>query len=111
MNKNLFLFCFFLSLLFFSCKKQEDNLPRKATGKINTISVIIEDQLWNGEIGESIRNKFASPVIGLPEEEPLFTINQYPVKLMEGFMTDSRTIIVVKKENKTQFEIRKNQYA
>ena len=111
MNKNLFLFCFFLSLLFFSCKKQEDNLPRKATGKINTISVIIDDQLWNGEIGESIRNKFASPVIGLPEEEPLFTINQYPVKLMEGFMTDSRTIIVVKKENKTQFEIRKNQYA
>lgn len=86
-------------------------MPRKATGKINTISVIIDDQLWNGEIGESIRNKFASPVIGLPEEEPLFTINQYPVKLMEGFMTDSRTIIVVKKDTKTKFEIRKNQYA
>ena len=111
MNKNLILFFTLFTFLFFSCKKQENNLPRKATGKINTISVIIDDQLWNGEIGESIRNKFASPVIGLPEEEPLFTINQYPVKLMEGFMTDSRTIIVVKKENKTQFEIRKNQYA
>ena len=111
MNKNLFLFFCFFSFLFFSCKKQDDNLPRKATGKTNTISVIIDDQLWNGEIGESIRNKFASPVIGLPEEEPLFTINQYPVKLMEGFMTDSRTIIVVKKGNQTQFEIRKNQYA
>lgn len=111
MNKNLFLLLPFLSLLFFSCTKKSENLPRKATGKINTISVIIDDQLWNGEIGESIRNKFASPVIGLPQEEPLFTINQYPVKLMEGFMTDSRTIIVVKKDNKTQFEIRKNQYA
>ncbi len=111
MNKNLILFFTLFTFLFFSCKKQENNLRRKATGKINTISVIIDDQLWNGEIGESIRNKFASPVIGLPEEEPLFTINQYPVKLMEGFMTDSRTIIVVKKENKTQFEIRKNQYA
>lgn len=86
-------------------------MPRKATGNINTISVIIDNQLWNGEIGESIRNKFASPVIGLPQEEPLFTINQYPIKLMEGFMTDSRTIIVIKKENKTQFEIKKNQYA
>lgn len=86
-------------------------MPRKATGNINTISVIIDNQLWNGEIGESIRNKFASPVIGLPKEEPLFTINQYPVKLMEGFMTDSRTIIVVKKGNKTNFEIKKNQYA
>jgi hypothetical protein len=100
-----------LSLLFFSCKKQDDDIPRKATGKINSISVIIDNQLWNGEIGDRIRNKFASPVIGLPQEEPLFTINQYPAKIMEGFMTDSRTIIVVKKENKNQFVIKKNQYA
>lgn len=86
-------------------------MVRKATGNINTISVIIDDQLWNGEIGESLRNKFASPVLGLPQEEPLFTINQYPVKLMEGFMTDNRTIIVVKKEPKTKFEVKKNQYS
>lgn len=110
MNKAHFLL-FLISLLFFSCKKQEEDLPRKATGKINTISVIIDDQLWNGEVGDRIRNKFASPVIGLPQEEPLFTINQYPAKLMEGFMTDSRTIIVVKKENKNQFIIKKDQYA
>jgi hypothetical protein len=110
MNKTYFLFLLF-TFLFFSCNKKSDNLPRKATGKINTISVIIDDQLWNGEIGDSIRNKFASPVIGLPQEEPLFTINQYPAKLMEGFMTDSRTIIVVKKAGKNKFEIKKNQYA
>jgi hypothetical protein len=110
MNKTPFLLLFFI-FLFFSCNKKEDNLTRKATGKTNTISVIIDDQLWNGEIGESLRNKFASNVIGLPQEEPLFTINQYPVKLMEGFMTDSRTIIVIKRENITAFEIKKNQYA
>lgn len=110
MNKAHFLLLL-ISLLFFSCKKQDEDLPRKATGKINTISVIIDNQLWNGEIGDRIRNKFASPVIGLPQEEPLFTINQYPAKIMEGFMTDSRTIIVVKKENKNQFVIKKNQYA
>jgi hypothetical protein len=110
MNKIIFLFASFM-FLFFSCKKQEVHLPRKATGKINTISVVIDDQLWNAEVGESVRNKFASPVIGLPEEEPLFTINQYPTKIMEGFMTDSRTIIVIKKENVNNFIIKKNQYA
>ena len=110
MNKTHFLFLLF-SFLFFSCTKKSDNLPRKAKGKINTISVIIENQLWNGEVGDSIRNKFASPVIGLTEEEPLFTINQYPAKLIEGFMTDSRTIIVVKKEEKNEFVVKKNQYA
>lgn len=101
----------FVSLLLFSCKKENDRVPRKTTGKINTISVIIDDQLWNGEIGDSIRNKFASPVIGLPQEEPLFNINQYPVKLLEGFMTDTRAIIVVKKAEENKFEIKKNQYA
>ena len=109
MNKNqlvLFLFLF----LTFSCKKKED-IPRFTTGAINTVSVIIDDQLWNGEVGDSVRNKFASPVIGLPQEEPLFTINQYPVKLMEGFMTDSRNIIVIKKGVKNKFEIKENQYA
>ena len=110
MNKAQFLLLL-ISILFSSCTKKSDNLPRKATGKINTISVIIDNQLWNGEIGDRIRNKFASPVIGLPQEEPLFTINQYPAKLMEGFITDSRTIIVVKKEDKNQFVIKKNQYA
>jgi hypothetical protein len=45
----------------------------------------------------------------LPQEEPL-TINQYPIKLMEGFMTDSRNIIIVKKGEK-YFVIKKDQYA
>ena len=110
MNKTL-LFIFIFPFLFFSCGKKNDTLVRKTSGKINTISVIIDDQLWNGEIGDSIRNKFASPVIGLPQEEPLFTINQYPTKLMEGFMTDSRIIIVVKKAANNDFKIVKNQYA
>ncbi len=110
MNKALFL-CLFATFFFLSCEKKNDSKLRNATGKINTISVIIDDQLWNGEVGDSIRNKFASPVIGLPEEEPLFTINQYPAKLMEGFVTDSRIIIVVKKENKNEFSLTKNQFA
>ena len=100
-----------ISFLFFSCKKESTDVIRKTTGKVNNISVIIDDQQWNGEIGDSIRNKFASPVIGLPQEEPLFTINQYPLKLMEGFMTDSRNIIIVKKGEKNNFVIKKDQYA
>jgi hypothetical protein len=108
MNKTLFL-CFFISFL--SCQKKEQQSIQGTSGPINTISVIIDEQLWNGELGDSIRNKFASPVLGLPQEEPLFSINQYPVKLFEGFSTDSRNIIIVKKEGKTNFEIKENEYA
>lgn len=111
MNKNLLLFLSIVSLLLFSCKKQEDDVPIKSTGKINTISVVIDDQLWNGIIGDSIRNKFASPVEGLSKEEPQFDINQYPINVMEGFVTKSRTIIVIKQGNENNFTIKKNQYA
>lgn len=108
MKKALFLWPF-LTLLIFSCKPKSEK--KEATGNINTISVIIDDQLWNGEVGDSIRNKFASPVVGLPKEEPLFTINQYPIRLLEGYMTNSRNIIVVKKENENRFQTIQNEFA
>jgi hypothetical protein len=100
-----------LLLLLFSCAKERKTALEPASGNINTIAVIIDDQLWNGEIGDSIRNKFAAPIIGLQQEEPRFTINQYPARLLEGFMTHSRNILVIKKEPRSRFEIRRNEYA
>ncbi len=107
MDKSLILV---LCLLLASCSKKKENNTALPVDKINTVSVIIDDQLWNGEVGDSIRNKFASPVLGLPQEEPLFTLNQYPVKLLEGYMTNSRNIMVIKKEAKSQFRIEDNEY-
>lgn len=108
MNKTHFL-CLLLSVFLLSCfQKNEKEQPVKE-GKTNTISIIIDDQLWYGEVGDSIRNKFASPVLGLTQEEPLFNINQYPARLLEGFVTDSRSIIVVKKTGTEKFEIKTNQ--
>ncbi|MBS7255255.1 DUF4837 family protein [Flavobacterium branchiicola] len=102
MNKTHFLFLI-IPFLLLSCLKT-DKQPQPVSGKTNTISIIIDDQLWYGEVGDSIRNKFASPVLGLTQEEPLFTINQYPAKLLEGFVTDSRSIIIVKKAATEKFE-------
>lgn len=82
----------------------------ESLAKMNNVSVMIDDQLWNGEVGDSLRNKFASPVLGLQEEEPIFTLNQYPGKLLEGFTTNSRNIIVIKREAKSKFYIRQNEY-
>ena len=109
MNKALFL-CLLTVFLFTSCDDGKNNLNNGETsGKINTVSVIIDDELWNGEIGDSLRNKFASPVLGLPQEEPILTINQFPVKLLEGFMYNSRNIIVVKKTSKSEYKLEENE--
>ena len=110
MNKTLFLWLF-VSFFVSSCSFKKERFPDDSSAAINTIAVIIDDQLWNGVVGDSIRNKFASPVLGLPQEEPLFTINQYPVKLFEGFSTDTRNILIVKKDNENKFELKKNEFA
>ena len=108
MNKVHF-FLVFISL-FASCNQR---LPEKkiSTGELNHIAVIIDDQLWNGEIGDNVRSKFAAPVVGLAQEEPIFSINQYPAKLLEGYMTHNRNIIVIKKATKNSFRIRHDEYA
>lgn len=108
MKKALF-FCAASIWLIASCTDSRRR-SNETKGAINHISIIIDDELWNGEVGDSLRNKFASPVVGLPEEEPLFTINQYPVKLLEGFMSDNRTVIVVKKEPGKRFSILQNEF-
>lgn len=110
MNKTVILFLFTIGI-FFSCSKKKDDNSRHSTGKINAISIVIDNQLWNGVVGDSIRNKFASPVEGLPNEEPIFDINQFPTDVMEGFVTKSRTIIVVKKGIENHFTFQKNKYA
>jgi hypothetical protein len=107
MNKTHFLFLI-VSVLLVSCFQKSENQVQPKPGKTNTISIIIDDQLWYGEVGDSIRNKFASPVLGLTQEEPLFTINQYPAKLLEGFVTDSRSIIIIKKSATDKFEVKTN---
>lgn len=40
----------------------------------NSITVLIPNSLWNGKIGEKIREKFAAPIEGLHECESVFTL-------------------------------------
>lgn len=109
MNKTHFL-CLLVLVILFSCTEKKSKRTTERSGKINTVSVIVDDQLWNGEVGDTLRNKFASPVLGLPQEEPIFSLNQYPVKLLEGFMSNSRNIIVIKKQGKSEFRIQENEF-
>ncbi|HRN97857.1 MAG TPA: DUF4837 family protein [Flavobacterium sp.] len=76
----------------------------------NHLTVIIDDPLWNGQVGDSIRKKFASPIVGLPQEEPMLSITQYPLRLMEGYMSNDRNILVVKNDEKPYFRVEHNQH-
>ncbi|NHN25555.1 DUF4837 family protein [Flavobacterium jejuense] len=109
------LFITFLSLIILiSCKESEADkkaVLTESNGKINNVSIIMDENLWNGEIGDSIRKKFAAPIDGFINEEPMFTLNQYPSKIFEGFVRNSRNIIVVEKSDQSGFSAKKDEFA
>lgn len=92
-----------LCILLMSCgeEKKEDNqkyLPA-SNGNLNNISVVIDNQLWEANVGESIRNIFAAPLTGLPVDEPLFSMRQIPPQVFNDFATRSRIILKIEKGN------------
>lgn len=112
MKKILLVFVCALNLI--ACQETEADkkaVLSESNGKINNVSFFIDESLWNGEIGDSIRKKFATPVDGLPQEEPLFNLNQYPTKIFDGFARKSRNIVYISKGGENSYVAKDNQYA
>ncbi len=82
-----------------------------SSGNINNLSVIIENELWNGEVGEALRRVLAAPVDGLPQEEPLFSINQMPPEAFSGFVRKNRIFLRVQKGKEANVKVAENPYA
>lgn len=91
--------------------KGNKNYLSESNGKINNVSFFIDENLWNGEIGDSIRKKFAAPVDGFSQEEPIFNLNQYPTRILEGIAQKSRNIVVVQKATSNNFVHETNKFA
>lgn len=58
---------------------EEEHEKRDLDGKNpyltqNSVTVVIPLSLWNGKVGEKIREKFAAPIVGLNECESVFTL-------------------------------------
>lgn len=108
------LLVFVCALNFIACQETEADkkaVLSESNGKINNVSFFIDENLWNGEIGDSIRKKFAAPVDGLPQEEPIFNLNQYPTKIFDGFARKSRNIVYISKGGENYYVAKDNQYA
>lgn len=104
--------CAFLFLVFslISCGKK-DFVLEESVGETNLVTVIIEDALWNGEVGDSIRKKLTSTIEGLPQEEPLFSLIQHTDRSGDDHFCRNRNIIIVEKSIDNFFEIRSNDFA
>ncbi|WP_150452404.1 DUF4837 family protein [Arenibacter lacus] len=99
-------------LLLISC----NSTPKKkyqpeSIGAINSLAVVMDNDLWEGAVGDRVRQHFAAPVLGLSWEEPLFTIHQMPAKVFSGSVLSTRSVLFVAKDTLSLAHIKTDVYA
>lgn len=108
------LFSVLTLMILMSCndkKKSNEKYLPDASGAINSVSVVTENELWDGRVGDAIRTVLAQPIYGLPQDEPMFTISQIPTSVFSGFVTKNRTVLKIEFKKEASIEILDDVYA
>lgn len=99
-------------ILFTSCNNGKDQrIIPGSNGNINTLLVVVDNLLWEDSVGETIRDVVAAPVPALNQEEPLFSLNQMPPMVFDGFATKSRIVLKIEKGGEAGTTIKNDVYA
>jgi len=96
-----------------SCKENSKNkrfLP-PSTGSENSLMVVMDNELWRGDIGDKVRELFARPALGLMPEQPILSITQIPPQVFSGAVTHSRSVLYIQQDSLAIAHIKSNVYA
>ena len=109
MKKHLFIICivFFLQ----SCEDNKVVYKPESSARINSITVVVDNDNWNSTIGDKIRSLYADEYEGLPQIEERFTLKQMPYEAFSGFSRSSRNIIFINKTSNPEFFFEADKYA
>jgi hypothetical protein len=91
--------------------KEDPVVIANSSGKINNLTVVMENDLWTGEVGEAVRRYLAAPVDGLPQEEPLFSLSQMPPEAYQGFARKNRIFLHIQKGQEPAIKMADDAYA
>jgi hypothetical protein len=103
--------CILIAVLFFVSCNDDTKIVLASSGNLNEISIVVQDQLWEGSVGKALKSILSKPIYGLPQQEPLFKLRQIPPRVFSGFVTKSRTIIIIEKNKQKHTRLLLNKYA
>lgn len=112
-TKNTF-FLFILFSIFLSCSKKEagtEGILEPSYGARNEIVLVIDDSLWSGAVGDSIRSQLAQPAEGLSKHEPIFDLVQYDAKIFSNRARMYRNVVLFSLHTGQEFVLEKSLYA
>jgi hypothetical protein len=110
--KKLLTLSLFAVLILSSCKdgEKQDYLPN-SIGAYNTLTIVIENELWKSEVGDRIRENFAAPALGLTWDEALFSITQVPPQVFTGAVRNTRNVLYVMEDSLDIAHMKSNMFA
>ena len=95
-----------------SCKDKNQKAYKPVSlGAINTIAVVMETHLWEGEIGDKVREHFAAPLLGLTWDEARFTIDHMPQRVFTGQTRHRRAVLFVSLDTVNVAHVKTDLYA
>lgn len=104
----------FFICVFISCSKTNEIKTGKLNpsfGPRNHVTVVIEDELWNSAVGDSIRKKLAQSYFGLVKDEPIFDLDQYSPSIFSAKAKTARNIVSFSNDEDYAFTLQKSLYA
>ena len=101
----------FLALITLSCNNTQSTYKPLSSGRIHSLSVVVDSKEWNSKIGDEIRKVYADEYLGLPQVEERFSLSHIDYETFSGFARTSRNIIYINKRNKQGHSVIKNKYA
>ena len=107
----LFLFSFCLLSCFENEQEKKELVAKNPYLNQNSVTVLIPQSLWNGKVGEKIRETFAAPITGLHDCESVFTLMPIHTNYFPSEAKVSRNILILSSSFKTQTTHVKNKYA
>ena len=94
-----------------SCEDNKVVYKPESSARINSITIVVDNENWNSTIGDKIRNLYADEYEGLPQIEERFTLKQMPYEAFSGFSRSSRNIIFINKTSNPEFFFEADKYA
>jgi len=84
----------FISSLFFSCNIDTSVPQSAATGTIDEVIVVMDEQDWRGELGDTVRYYLTAPVEVLPQYESTFDVRYIKPNGFSDLLRSARNVII-----------------
>jgi len=113
MRKANFFYVFIFAISLVACNLFPDYSGKLATseGSLNEVAIFMANDLWHGEIGDSLREKLANPIDGLVNEESALLLKQYAPNAIDATAKKMRNIVVIEMADENEFIHVENEFA